>query len=161
MEAIVVGQGVGRAKPQAVENEFVALNQAFDIVIVVAVGVTGFTGPREKSITSSACWMCSWRGLPSRSTRFQSNSRYVVSLACWISAIKRPAPSACTVPASIRTQSPTRGSNSWRHDFAITASELALERLPIDAGFQAGVNLASWFGGQDDPGFGFSQDRAD
>ena len=42
-------------------------------------------------------------------------------------------------------------------DFAVAASQLALERLPVDARFQAGVDFASRFGGQHDPGFGFSE----
>ena len=41
--------------------------------------------------------------------------------------------------------------------FAVAASQLALEHLPVDVGLQAGVDLASWFGGQHDPSFGFSQ----
>jgi len=30
---------------------------------------------------------------------------------------------------------------------AVAAQQLTLERLPIDAGFQASVNLAPWIGG--------------
>ena len=57
----------------------------------------------------------------------------------------------------MKMQSPTRGSNSWRHSSHAPRASCSLERRAIDARLQARVNFAARFGGQDDPGFGLSQ----
>ena len=61
------------------------------------------------------------------------------------------------MPASISKQSPTRGSNSWRHTSHLPRAQLALERRPIDARLQPRVDFAPRFRRQDDPRFGLAQ----
>ena len=92
--AVVAADRQRRIEVPAVPDELVALDQPAHLRAIGRRGGCGTTGPRVKSTTSSPCSMCSGRGWPSGPTRFQSNSRYVVSLDCWISATRRPAPRA-------------------------------------------------------------------
>ena len=65
------------------------------------------------------------RDLPCASLRFQSNRRNVASLVCWTSAMSTPPPTAWTVPARRKTQSPGRGAKLCRHSTTLPVSSAA------------------------------------
>ena len=151
------GKEWGRAKPQAVENEFVALDEVFDIVIACCGGrdwvhwAAGVVGYIERLLdVKLARFAVAVDAVPIEQP--------IGGVAGLLDFGDQEAGAECVDGAGFDQNAIA---HAWLElmeaDFAVAAGQLALERLPVDAGFQAGVNLASWFGGQDDPGFGFSQ----
>ena len=97
------------ASPRETKRNWSQATSSQELEAPSSLGTTRFTGPRSKSITSRDCSMCKGLAAPDASTRFQSKSLNVQSLACWISATKSPAPSAWTVPEGMKMQSPAWG----------------------------------------------------
>ncbi len=91
----------------------------------------------SKAMDCSASSTCRAREDPSSAPRPQSNRRKVVSLFCWISINKLPAPMACSRPLGTKKASPGFHPIRWTKSADSALTERLLQMVPGDTGPQS------------------------